>query len=204
MTFPPYQRVGKTIKQIVDASIKPLAKSAGFRKKHYTFFRRRESLLQVVNVQSSIYNFGVSGGFFINTGIAVDALRLMEGKPIVEELKEYECHLRHRIEDYFPSAPQEWKITPTTDMTAMINLLREAFKVVIDEFNAINSIEDIISRNKWGRGSDYILLARLHYAIDQLDKSREYLQLAADFFHDRPGVSVSRYIERYHLHKLAE
>lgn len=194
--------VRQIVTDLVGRSIKPLAQSSGFKKRGLNFHRRRGDLLQVLNLQLSTFNRAATGGFYINIGIAFDRLMEHDGQAINERLPEYECHFRRRIRDFCPDAPDKWVIDEGTDQQVITNLLAEDFKTVLQELDSITSIPTFLSRSLLHPGTDYGLLARLHYVSGNLSGAWQALGLEAEFFADRQGMSIEHLIGRYHLSQL--
>jgi len=92
--------------------LKPL----GFRKSGNTWIRSGE-WPQVVNVQLSKRNSSTEAQFTVNLGISIAELHAAsEGLPLKGTLKEYDCDVRIRIGQLFPTKKDKWwQVTKTTD-----------------------------------------------------------------------------------------
>jgi hypothetical protein len=92
------------IRQAVMATLKP----AGFRKTGQSFHRRRGETVQVVNIQVSHGSSWAEKQFYVNVGIAFDAICVLAEVPILEKPKEYECDgrgTRDRLESLLSDVP---------------------------------------------------------------------------------------------------
>lgn len=78
-------------KQLANA-IKPLMKSAGFRKTSFNWHRKSGNVVQVLNLQGSQWSKFV----FVNLGIYFSEIGSKEKPP------EYECHIRERLSGIAP------------------------------------------------------------------------------------------------------
>ena len=92
--------------------LKPLS----FRKSGNTWIRPGE-WTQVINVQLSKWNSSTEAQFTVNLGISIEELHAAsEGLPLKGTLKEYDCDVRARIGQLFPSKKDKWwQVTETTD-----------------------------------------------------------------------------------------
>jgi hypothetical protein len=194
--------VRETVAQLIGTSIKPLARSAGFKKVGFNFYRRRGDLIQVVNIQLSQYNYLDVGGFFVNIGIAFDQLRELEGRSIEPNPREYSCHFRRRIRDFCPNAPDMWGIDANINLLHLNDTLTVGFQRVLSELDPIASIPSFLSRNLLRGGSEYGILARLQYVSGNMDEAWQALQTEAACFVDRRGMSLQNLVDRYHLEQL--
>jgi hypothetical protein len=197
-----YQTAKVIITEIVDKSLRPLARSAGFTKSHFNFHRRRGEVVQVMNVQLSQWNFAADGGFFINIGIALDRLCELDGETIQEKPSEVMCHFRPRIAFFCPGAPDQWRISALTNTDEMADRLSTCCVGAIAALDTIDSVSSLLAQAWFRPGADYLLQARLHYVLNQDAEALHYVQLAADFFSDRQNSTVPAIIKRLHLARL--
>lgn len=198
-----YQPVRKTIAQIVDHSIKPQARLAGFKKTGLHFHGRNGELVHVITIQLSQYNFGATGGFSVNIGIAFDKLYALRRLPINPKPSAHTCHFHRRIEFFCSDAPDEWHISESTDFEEMTAQLARNFSSVLEALDGVNSISEFLARNWLKTGSDYGLLAQLRYVLGDIVAARQAIQRESEYFADRRGMSVPELIARYHLTLLA-
>ncbi len=75
------------IAPIVTSAIKLPAKQAGYKRHGFHFHRRSHNLTHVFHVQLARSNFGSEGQFYINVGIHVDQLSVLEQTPINHQPK---------------------------------------------------------------------------------------------------------------------
>ena len=92
--------------------LKPL----GFRKSGNTWIRPGQ-WTQVINVQLSKWNSSTEAKFTVNLGISIEELHAAsEGLPLKGSLKEYDCDVRTRIGQLFPSQKDKWwEVAVTSD-----------------------------------------------------------------------------------------
>lgn len=88
----------------------------GFRKSGTTWIRPGV-WPQVINVQLSKWNSSTEAQFTVNLGISIEELHsASEGLPLKGTLKEYDCDVRTRIGQLFPSKKDKWwQVTETTE-----------------------------------------------------------------------------------------
>jgi hypothetical protein len=190
------------VKQIVALGITPKAREAGFRKSTFSFYRRRGSVVHVVNVQLSHGNFADQGAFYVNVGLDFDELRVLDKKPISEKPKEYECDLRRRLEHLASDAPSIWNVDSQTDISYIASKLGDHFTKLVALLDPIDSVSAFLEQQWEGTGSHYGLLARMHYVLGDMNKARKLVRKEAAFFRDRPGMSVQNLISRYGMISL--
>jgi len=122
--------VAKQIKTVVDRSLAPLLKQAGFHKKSTHFSRKDGEALQVINVQSSQWNNVSSAKFTLNIGVhfARVAGMLYGTDPMPSPPKEVFCLLRTRVGMIMPAGTDHWWIvTPDTNVDAVSTELSSAW-----------------------------------------------------------------------------
>lgn len=96
------------IKAMVASLHQNRLKELGFRKSGTTWIRPLP-WPQVINVQLSKWNSSTEASFTLNFGISIEALHTAsEGLPLKGSLKEYDCDLRARIGQLFPSKKEKW------------------------------------------------------------------------------------------------
>jgi len=185
---------------VVSRGVVPLTKPAGFKRGGLNFHRRRGETVQVVNVQLSQGNVGSEGRFYVNVGIAFDALRTLEQRPIEERPTEPECHFRSRLERLVPGAPAHWTVSGQTDLEALAAELQRRFVPVVEDLDRIDSPAAFLA-HPWNAG-DSGLRARLQYVSGDHAGALESLRQTAERFQDRHGMTVAELIRRFGMAEL--
>lgn len=106
----------KKIDAVVSGAIARLLRQHHFKKDGRTFRKQVGAACQVVNVQSSHGNSWDEAHFYINLGIYSAELAQLLGQTVGNKLKEYQCHIRRRLE---PDTSGRWTLTPETDLLAL-------------------------------------------------------------------------------------
>ncbi|MGG6460919.1 MAG: DUF4304 domain-containing protein [Candidatus Eiseniibacteriota bacterium] len=189
------------IVSIVNASITKVARDAGFKKYHLNFFRRKGTVIQVINVQLSPWNRGLEAYFYINIALEFDELRTHEGKPIIEMPKEYQCDFRRRIEHLVPETSFAWEVTPEVDADSVALKLHQSITVVLDFLNQIDSLStflNIATSEKWfALPGEYDFLARLYDALGDTEEAEKNRRLFNEFLHNRETMSSNEFLVYY-------
>lgn len=199
------------LKYIIDSGIELLLKDAGFKKTRFRFHRRHGSVIQVIKIRGSHHGMG-RGDFCVDVSLAFDDLQEVDRKNLRERFKGRETEMPSpdtpiidfptSLNRLIPDTPHYWLVS-SENIDHIANELASRIKLLISDLDRVNSIPIFLSMNWLGVGSDYILAARLYYAIDDLENAAKYVHLAADFFRDRPGMSSTDIVNRYNLEKLA-
>jgi hypothetical protein len=190
------------VKQIVALGIVPKARDTGFRKSAFSFYRRRGSVVHVVNMQLSHGNFADQGAFYVNISLNFDELRILDKRPISEKPKEYECDLRRRLEDLASDAPSIWNVDSQTEISDIASRLGDYFTKIVVLLDPIDSVSAFLEQQWEGTGTHYGLLARMHYVLGDMNEARRLVYKEATFFKDRQGMSVQHLISRYGMISL--
>jgi hypothetical protein len=191
------------VQAIVAASLHPQARAAGFKKKGFNFRRRLGSTVQVVGIQLSTSNVGATGRFYVNVGIAFDALWRLAGDPIREDPPERACHFRARMEQLVAGCPAWWDVSDQTDVGQVGKRLAACFERAVAELDRIDGPQTFLD-HPWGDDVLALLLRpRLLYVVGDLDGAWHQLEVIAAKFADRRGMTVPDLVRRQHL-KLLE
>jgi Domain of unknown function (DUF4304) len=91
----------KTIKEIIKKSLS----KAGYSKKSDTWYFRNDEVVLLVNLQKSQYG----NQYYLNCGVGLKSLG------VVDFPKEYQCHIRFRIEGVMPEGSEK-------NIAALLNL----------------------------------------------------------------------------------
>lgn len=124
-------------KEVVNHAIKPVMKSAGFKKKALNFYRNHNGLFYLVNIQKSHGNSHSELSFYVNCCIHSNVVEEELEGTTVKFPKEYQCHYRDRIEDIVENTPEEFVINGSVNMEALKNQVEKAFQEVVEFFEKI-------------------------------------------------------------------
>jgi hypothetical protein len=199
------------LKFIVDSGIKLLLIDAGFIKTRFRFHRCRGSVIQVIKIRGSHHGMG-SGDFYVDVNLAFTELQEIDRINLSKRFKgreteipspdtpiiDFSTSLNHLV----PDTPQYWLVS-SENIDHITTELAGKVKILISCLDRVNTIPTFLSMNWLGVGSDYLLAARLYYAIGDLKNATKYVNLAAKYFSDRPGMSPTEIIKMYKLEKLA-
>jgi hypothetical protein len=185
-------RPRKVIESIINTSVAIAARAAGFKKSRMNFFRRKGTVVQVINIQLSQWNYGDKGDFYVNIALAFDELRAHETVQIIETPKEYECDFRKRLEYLVPGTPYKWEVFPQADSESIAQSLFQSISVVISLLNEIDSLSSFLKvalAEEWfALPGEYNLLARLHDTLGNAEDGEKYRQLYTEFLHNRAAM----------------
>lgn len=76
------------LKDAIARAVTPALKAAGFRKDGLSYHRRRGEAAQVVNIQVSHGSTAMEKTFYLNAGLAFDAVCRLAGLPVLERPKD--------------------------------------------------------------------------------------------------------------------
>ena len=196
----------EVIISIIDASVAKAAREAGFKKFRLNFFRRKGTVVQVINIQLSRWNRGTEGSFYVNIALAFDEVRTYEAIPIIETPKEYECDFSRRLEHLVPGTPYKWKVSPQSDNELIVRSLFQSISVVIsylDEIDSLPTFLKIALKEKWfALPGEYHLLARIHDALGNAEEAEVNRRLYKEFLHNRATMSSKELSEYYNFKPL--
>ncbi len=191
------------VKQAVTSVLQPL----GFRKSGLNFHRRRNEIVQVVNVQSSSGNTSDQKHFYVNVGLAFDAICQLTGEDILETPKEYECDsrgTRDRLERLVSGAPNIWTIVDHVDSQTVTHQLRSAIESVATELQHIDEIEAYRQHRWFERFRPQRENAQILYVLGDLDSAWREVQQLCQLFADRQNANLPEWwIKKLGLAKLA-
>ena len=198
---PAQNRFNSALKIAVVPHLKPL----GFAKSGTSFYRRNGCVVQVVDFQASRGSTSQSRNFYINVGLAFDAICNRLELAILEKPKEYECQSRgfcSRLEQLDRQAPDCWILTsgagPEFDdqLSKVMERLANAI-AVIDGASAFKE-------HKWFKVrpvQEFHL--QIHYECGELDTTfKKLLELCSRFKGREPLCDPSHWIEELRLPEL--
>ena len=124
-------------------ALNPTLKAAKFRKSGMNYHRRLGETVQVVNVQVSHGSTGMEKRFYINAGVAFDALCELAGVPVLERPKEYQCDrcgTRDRLEKLIPGAQHSGKFALDRIPLTSSGPLRGFIEQLVGELDRIDGL----------------------------------------------------------------
>lgn len=125
-------------KEVVNHAIKPVMKSAGFKKKALNFYRNHNGLIYLINIQKSYGNSHAELCFYVNCCIHSNVIEEEVNGSTVEFPKEYQCHYRDRIEEIVENVPEEFVLNSSVNIQALKGQVEKAFREVTELFEKIS------------------------------------------------------------------
>ena len=191
------------VKRAVTAILKPL----GFRKSALSFHRRNKDVVQIVNLQSSHGSAWDEKAFYINVGLAFDAICELTDNEILEKPKEYDCDergTRDRLESLLDDMPEQWSVHINSDSESVAQKLQTAMKQLAVELEAIDGVNAYRTHRWFDRFRPKQENAQILYLLGDLDSAWYEVQELCKLFADRQGVNQPKWwIEELGLSKLA-
>ncbi|MFP2963851.1 DUF4304 domain-containing protein [Myxococcus sp. 1LA] len=182
-------------------AMKPLAKAGGFKKKELTWRRRHGETTQVLNVQRSHGNTSSEARFYVNVGIAFDALFRLEEQAIPDAPREHECHFRARLEQLDAKAPAVWVVGSTTNESALTVRLAKHLARAVAFFDTVEGPATLLQQQRLDHGAELFLRAQLRYVLDDASGALADVRQGVAFFSDR-GLTLERQLHMLHLSPL--
>jgi hypothetical protein len=191
---------------VLSQAVTPPLKAAGFRKSGTNYHRRRGETVQVVNVQVSHGSTWSEKEFFINAGIAFDAISALAGVPALDRPKEYECDdrgTRDRLGALIPDAPESWVLRVGEDTSGLVSALRGCVQQLVGELDRIDGLAAYRAHRWFDRFRPAQANAQVLYLLgDRAGAWREVQELAA-LFADRQNANRAEWwVERLRLSGL--
>ncbi|MGL4555183.1 MAG: DUF4304 domain-containing protein [Gemmataceae bacterium] len=188
---------------VIAQAVTPALKAAGLRKSGTNYHRRHGETVQVVNVQVSHGSTWSEKEFFINAGIAFDAICALAGVPELDRPKEYECDdrgTRDRLGALIPTAPESWVLRVGEDTGGVVGALRGCVELLVAELDSIDGLAAYRSHRWFDRFQPAQANAQVLYLLgDRAGSWREVQSLAA-FFADRQNANRTEWwVERLRL-----
>lgn len=188
----------ESIQEVVKLGLAPMFKRHGFKKSAFSFARRSGAVAHYFNVQSSQWNRGAEGHFYLNAGVMFDAICQLHGKPAPAIPKYDDCHFMIRLERVNPRLPQYFKVDQATDPQALAGqiagIVESSFVVPL---NGVASVHDFAATG-WVDAVPWGFPALFHYLTGNLAEARRLVQLEADTFADR-GLTFASVAASLHL-----
>jgi hypothetical protein len=192
--------------ELIAKGISTPLKSAGFRKSGSNYHRRLSQTVQAVNVQISRGSSTSEKTFYINAGVAFDAICDLAGKPIVERPKEYECDdrgTRGRLGELINGMPDSWIVRAGEDIVDMMRSVKDGVERLCLELDQIDSVAAYRSHRWFDRFRPTGINAQILYLLGDSDGAWREVQDLAVCFADRVNANgTDWWIEELHLSSL--
>jgi len=193
--------------EVLAQAVTPSLKAAGFRKTSTSYHRRHGSTVQVVNVQVSHGSNWAEKKFYINVGIAFDAICELAGVPVLEKPKEYECDgrgTRDRIEALVPGAPQSWVVRHGASIDGTMTSLNGFMDHIRSGLDKIDSPAAYRSHPWFDRFRPRRENAQILYLLGDMDGAWHEVQNLVTLLSDRPNApSEDWFVKKLCLSALA-
>jgi hypothetical protein len=160
------------LQRVVNEAIVVHTKPAGFRKTGLNFHRRRGETIQVINVQGSQSSSWEEKQFYINVGIAFDAICELAGIAILDKVKEYECDergIRHRLGRLVADVPDRW--STNCDPMDLIQKLSASIAEVVSDLDRIHSIAAFRDHRWFDLARPSETRCQVFYLLGDLDRA---------------------------------
>lgn len=129
--------------QLVKETIKPLLKTAGFKKSRMHFYHTNGEINFAINIQKSQGNSFEQVKFYINCYIHSTKIDEVLGRKIKEMPDVY--YFSKRISSIVNSGEDGYYITKDTDFLALNTLIENDLKLLISFFDSIQSTADLVN-----------------------------------------------------------
>jgi hypothetical protein len=180
------------LNDVLAQAVTPPLKTARFRKTGRNYHRRHGDTIQVVNIQVSHGSSWAEKEFYINVGLAFDAICTLAGVPVLERPKEYECDsrgTRDRLEQLVPGPPASWILHADVDVSQMVTTLRGYIDRLGTELDRINGLETYRSHPWFNRFRPVQENAQILYLLGDFDAAWREVQDLATLFSDRQNAN---------------
>jgi hypothetical protein len=196
------------LNDVLARAITPPLKAAKFRKSGTNYHRRHGETVQVVNVQISRGSTWTEKEFYINVGVAFDAICGLAGVPVLERPKEYECDsrgTRDRLQKLIPSVPASWVLRVGEDTASVATSLREFMQQLVVELGQIDGLGSYRSHRWFDRFRPVQENAQVLYLLGDIAGALCEVQDLATLFADRQNANrVEWWVKRLQLSGLGE
>jgi hypothetical protein len=178
--------------QLIERSVTAVLRPTGFRKSALNFHRRYDEVIQVVNVQTSHGSSSDIIRFYVNVGIAFDAICQLMALEIVEKPKEYDCDsrgTRDRLENLVTGAEACWSIASEGDLENTARRLNRCSELLADELQKIRDVQSY-RRHRWfDRCRPRQENAQIFYLLGDFDNAWTEVNALCNLFADRGDLS---------------
>lgn len=178
--------------EVLAQAVNPPLKVAGFRKSGMSYHRRYGETVQVVNIQVSHGSNRSEKEFYLNAGIAFDAICALAGVPVLDQPKEYECDdrgTRDRLEGLIPGAPDSWVLRVGEEASGTVAALRGCVQQLVGELDKINEPAAYRAHHWFDRARPAQANAQVLYLLGDKAGAWQEVQNLAVQFADRQNAN---------------
>ena len=197
---------GELLDRVLADGVTPPLRAAGFRKSGRNYHRRLGGAVQVVNVQVSQAATGMEKEFFVNVGVAFDAICNLAGVPVLEKVKEYECSergTRSRLAELVPGAPEAWTVRAGEDPSGVAGAFRRHMQELVAELDGIDGPAAYRTHRWFDRFRPAPVNAQILYLLGDMEGACREVRALASFFADRQNANRAEWwVEQLHLSGL--
>ena len=194
----PAPKAREAIMAVVHAGLAPMFKRHGFKKNALSFTRRRGEVAHFFNLQSSQWNTGTSGHFYLNAGVMFDELCRLRGAEPPALPKYDDCQFMVRLERIDASLPQFFKVDAGTDLAALAAQVADAVeRAYVLPLEKVSSLRDF-GATGWVGAIPWGFPALYSYLTGDVREARRLVQQEADTFADR-GCTFASVAAALHL-----
>lgn len=192
---------------IVKRAVTSVLKPFGFRKSGLNFHRRHKDVVQVVNLQSSHGSAWDEKLFYVNVGLAFDAICKLTHTEVLENPKEHDCDsrgTRDRLESLLDKTPERWSIDMNGDSESVAEHLQRAIEQLAIELERIDGVPAYREHRWFDRFRPKQENAQILYILSDLDGAWKEVKDLCTLFSDRQTINRPEWwIEELGLSKLA-
>ena len=177
---------------IVKRSITHVLQPLGFRKSSSEFHRRHNDAVQVVSLESSRASTQAERLFYVNVGLAFDAICQLTDTEIIEKPKEHDCDsrgTRDRLENLVDNVPDRWSIRSDSDLESQARQLRDAVEQLAVELHRIDGIQAYRGHRWFDRFRPKQENAQILYLLGDLDGAWSEVENLCRLFADRDAIN---------------
>jgi hypothetical protein len=178
------------IQVLAQAVTLPL-KAAGFRKSGTNYHRRRGDTVQVVNIQIRRSTSGTEKEFYVNVGLALDAICELAELPVIDRPKDFDCDergTRDRLQGFISKAPDSWVLRVDEATNELILRLRGCMEQLVVELNRIDGLATYRGHPWFERFRPAPVNAQVLYLLGDLAGAWREVQDLATKFADRQNA----------------
>ncbi len=178
----------EVVKRAVTSVLKPL----GFRKSAFNFHRRHKQVVQVVNLQSSHGSAWDEKLFYVNVGLAFDAVCELTNTEILEKPKEHDCDsrgTRDRLEGLFDNMPERWSVNVSGDSESVAQQLKTAIEQLAVELETIDGVQAYREHRWFDRFRPKRENVQILYVLGDLDGAWDEVKQLCTLFADRQAIN---------------
>ena len=184
------------LNRVIAAAVTSVLKPAGFRKAGINFHRRRGTTVQVVNIQVSHGSSWNEKRFYINVGIAFDAICDLAKLSVSETPKEYECDdrgMRDRLEKLVTPTVPHWVIKADDNIDTITDCLKSRIEELSSELDGIDGPQAYRLHRWFERFRPTKENAQILYVTGDLDGSWKEVKALAKLFADRINANQAKW-----------